>query len=170
MRKVASRSSQHSKMFGQPASSQTVCRPSARTRFFSDVYSGPVRTRVLIHGGFRSIGVWLLRASRRSSRRPSGTSSEVLTTTRLRPRHTRAGQAPPPRRCQEPRRQRSGTRSGVSLRPATQHHPQTPQALRESLERASGTAIFASLLAPPAIFASLFVLLKRFRGPEKDQN
>src|SRR6266852_4251601 len=32
MRKVASRSSQHSKMFGQPASSQTVCRPSLRTR------------------------------------------------------------------------------------------------------------------------------------------
>ncbi len=37
MRKVASRSSQHSKMFGQPASSQTVCRPSRRTSVFSSV-------------------------------------------------------------------------------------------------------------------------------------
>jgi len=37
MRKVASRSSQHSKIFGQPASSQTVCRPSLRTRAFSSV-------------------------------------------------------------------------------------------------------------------------------------
>ena len=49
-----------------------------RTRLFSSVYSGPVRSRVLIHGGLRSMGVWLLRASRRSSRRPSGASSEVL--------------------------------------------------------------------------------------------
>src|ERR1035438_5222851 len=32
MRKVASRSSQHSKMLGQPASSQTVCKPSRLTR------------------------------------------------------------------------------------------------------------------------------------------
>jgi len=53
---VASRSSQHSKMFGQPASSHTVCRPSRLTRFFSAVYSGPVRSRVLIHGGFLSMG------------------------------------------------------------------------------------------------------------------
>ena len=75
MRKVASRSSQHSKMFGQPASSQTVCRPSLRTRVFSSVYDGPVRSLVLIHGGFRSIGTWLLRASRRSMRRPSGAST-----------------------------------------------------------------------------------------------
>ena len=58
----------------------TVCKPSARTRPLSSVYAGPVRTRVLIHGGFRSIGVSLLRASRRSIRRPSGASSWVLTT------------------------------------------------------------------------------------------
>ena len=45
MRKVASRSSQHSKMLGQPASSHTVCSPSRRTRFFSSVYSGPVSER-----------------------------------------------------------------------------------------------------------------------------
>ena len=37
--------------------------------------SGPVRSRVLIHGGLRSMGVWLLRASRRSSLRPSGAST-----------------------------------------------------------------------------------------------
>src|ERR1035441_8871878 len=49
IRKVASRSSQHSKMFGQPASSQTVCRPSLRTRCLSSVYAGPVRSLVLIH-------------------------------------------------------------------------------------------------------------------------
>ena len=41
IRKVASRSSQHSKMFGQPASSQTVCRPSLWTRVLSSVYDGP---------------------------------------------------------------------------------------------------------------------------------
>src|SRR6266566_997706 len=77
IRKVASRSSQHSKMFGQPASSHTVCRPSRLTRLFSAVYSGPVRSRVLIHGGFLSMGVWLLRASRRSSLRPSGASTTL---------------------------------------------------------------------------------------------
>src|ERR1022692_3319588 len=75
MRKVASRSSQHSKMLGQPASSQTVCKPSRLTRLFSSVYAGPVRSLVLIHGGFRSMGVWLLRASSLSSRRPSGAST-----------------------------------------------------------------------------------------------
>src|SRR6202011_1309562 len=75
MRKVASRSSQHSKMLGQPASSQTVCKPSRLTRLFSSVYAGRVRSRVLIHGGLRSMGVWLLRASRRSSLRPSGAST-----------------------------------------------------------------------------------------------
>src|SRR6202035_2684735 len=62
-------------MLGQPASSQTVCSPSLRTRVFSCVYDGPVRSLVLIHGGFRSIGTWLVRASRRSIRRPSGAST-----------------------------------------------------------------------------------------------
>src|SRR3954451_4913677 len=61
-------------MLGQPASSQTVCRPSRRTRDFSSVYSGPVFRRVLIHSGLRSIGTWLLRTSRRSSFRPAGSS------------------------------------------------------------------------------------------------
>src|SRR4051794_26358233 len=59
-------------MLGQPASSQTVCRPSRRTSDFSSVYSGPVRSRVLIHSGLRSIGTWLLRTSMRSSLRPAG--------------------------------------------------------------------------------------------------
>src|SRR5918998_6534998 len=59
-------------MLGQPASSQTVCRPSRRTSDFSSVYSGPVLSRVLIHWGLRSIGTWLLRTSRRSSLRPEG--------------------------------------------------------------------------------------------------
>ena len=40
-------------MLGQPASSQTVCRPSRRTSDFSWVYSGPVLSRVLIHSGLR---------------------------------------------------------------------------------------------------------------------
>src|SRR5579859_1564755 len=75
IRKVASRSSQHSKMLGQPACSQTVCRFSRRTRSFSSLYCGPVRSRVLIQAGLRSIGVWLLRASSRSIRRPSGAST-----------------------------------------------------------------------------------------------
>src|SRR5919199_168520 len=61
-------------MLGQPASSQTVCRPSRRTSDFSSVYSGPVFNRVLIHSGLRSIGTWLLRTSRRSSLRPEGAS------------------------------------------------------------------------------------------------
>src|SRR4051794_8462775 len=61
-------------MLGQPASSQTVCRPSRRTSDFSSVYSGPVRSRVLIHSGLRSIGTWLLRTSRRSSFRPAGST------------------------------------------------------------------------------------------------
>src|SRR4051794_21287188 len=70
-------------MLGHPASSQTVCRPSRRTRLFSSVYSGPIRARVLIHDGFRSIGVWELRTSSRSIRRPSGCS--VVTPESLRP-------------------------------------------------------------------------------------
>src|ERR1022692_3380456 len=78
IRKVASRSSQHSKMLGQAASSQTVCRPSRLTSCLSSVYCGPVRSRVLIHGGLRSIGVWLLRASIRSSLRSPGASTTCL--------------------------------------------------------------------------------------------
>src|SRR3954447_26276153 len=63
-------------MFGQPASSQTVCRPSRRTSDLSSVYSGPVLSFVLIHSGLRSMGVWLLRTSRRSSFRPAGSIRE----------------------------------------------------------------------------------------------
>src|SRR5262244_383753 len=59
-------------MFGQPASWQTVCRPSRLTRLRSWVYSGPIIALTLIHGGFRSIGVSALRASMRNIRRPSG--------------------------------------------------------------------------------------------------
>src|SRR3954465_15274956 len=65
-------------MLGQPASSQTVCRPSRRTSDFSWVYSGPVLSRVLIHSGLRSIGTWLLRTSGRSSLRPAGSSGDPL--------------------------------------------------------------------------------------------
>src|SRR6478736_782900 len=64
-------------MLGQPAASQTVCRPSRRTSDFSSVYSGPVFSRVLIHSGLRSIGTWLLRTSRRRSLRPAGSSGEA---------------------------------------------------------------------------------------------
>src|SRR5918995_2051621 len=59
-------------MLGQPASSHTVCSPPERTSDLSSVYCGPVRALVLIHGGLRSIGVSLLRTSRRRSLRPSG--------------------------------------------------------------------------------------------------
>src|SRR4051812_13101615 len=71
-------------MLGQPASSQTVCRPSRRTSDLSSVYSGPVLSRVLIHSGLRSMGTWLLRTSRRSSLRPAGPirdGSELLVVT-----------------------------------------------------------------------------------------
>src|SRR6478609_1830519 len=63
-------------MLGQPAASQTVCRPSRRTSDLSSVYSGPVFSLVLIHSGLRSMGTWLLRTSRRSSLRPAGSSGE----------------------------------------------------------------------------------------------
>src|SRR5699024_1014886 len=72
IRNVASRSSQHSKILGQPASSHTVCSPSRRTRDRNSLYSGPIVARVLIHEGFFSIGTCELRASTRSILRPSG--------------------------------------------------------------------------------------------------
>src|SRR5664279_3314268 len=59
-------------MFGQAASWQTVCRPSRFTSAWRAVYCGPMVARVLIHSGLRSIGVAALRASMRSSLRPSG--------------------------------------------------------------------------------------------------
>src|SRR5690349_15283893 len=62
-------------MLGQPASSQTVCRPSDFTSALSDMYSGPITARVLIHDGFFSIGVCALRTSRRSIFRPSGVTA-----------------------------------------------------------------------------------------------
>ena len=72
MRNVASLSSQHSKMFGQAASWQTVCKPSVFTSVRRRVYSGPIFARVLIHSGLRSIGVSALRASMRNNLRSSG--------------------------------------------------------------------------------------------------
>ena len=72
IKKVASLSSQHSKIFGHAASWQTVCSPSVLTKLCSRVYSGPMFARVLIHSGFRSMGVSALRASMRRSLRPSG--------------------------------------------------------------------------------------------------
>src|SRR5690349_20778914 len=59
-------------MLGQPASWQTVWRPSVFTSCCRAVYSGPILARVLIHSGLRSIGVSELRTSRRRSLRPSG--------------------------------------------------------------------------------------------------
>src|SRR5918995_6838408 len=76
-------------MLGQPASSQTVCSPSRRTRPLSSVYSGPIRPRVLIHDGLRSIGVCALRTSSRSIRRPSGWIPACDTVTRLSLRRAR---------------------------------------------------------------------------------
>ena len=61
-------------MLGQPASWHTVCRPASATSCRRCVYSGPIRARVLIQGGFRSIAVSALRASSRSRRRPLGAS------------------------------------------------------------------------------------------------
>src|SRR5918994_1738145 len=72
IRKVASRSSQHSKMLGQPASWHTVCRSSDFTSDCSARYSGPIRAVVLIQDGFFSMGTLALRTSRRNSLRPSG--------------------------------------------------------------------------------------------------
>src|SRR4051794_4533164 len=77
MRKVASRSSQHSKMLRQPASWQTVWSPSDFTSDCRAVYSGPIFARVLIHSGLRSMGVWALRTSRRSILRPSGATADT---------------------------------------------------------------------------------------------
>src|SRR5690349_13293373 len=102
MRKVASRSSQHSKMLGQPASWQTVWSPSDFTRFCREVYSGPILARVLIHSGLRSIGVSALRISRRRSLRPSGAGA-VVTRLTLRRRAER-----PQSGCAAPQRGRSG--------------------------------------------------------------
>src|SRR3954464_7049138 len=64
-------------MLGQPASWQTVCRPSLFTSFCIAVYSGPIFARVLIHSGLRSMGVWALRTSRRSILRPSGATADT---------------------------------------------------------------------------------------------
>src|SRR5699024_8886474 len=64
-------------MLGHPASWQTVFRPSLLTREWSSVYSGPILALILIHGGFFSMGVSLLRASTRSSLRPSGAMVNV---------------------------------------------------------------------------------------------
>src|SRR5262245_33181943 len=62
-------------MLGQPASWQTVCRPSRSTRPRRCENCGPMVAFTLIHGGLRSIGVSALRASMRSIRRPSGATS-----------------------------------------------------------------------------------------------
>src|SRR3954469_17182660 len=72
MRNVASRSSQHSKMLGQPADWQTVCSSSDFTICCSSRYSGPIFAVVLIQDGFFSMGTLALRTSSRSILRPSG--------------------------------------------------------------------------------------------------
>src|SRR5687768_6881506 len=106
-------------MLGQPAASQTVCRPSRRTRDFSSVYSGPVFSRVLIHSGLRSIGTWLLRTSRRSSLRPDGAIGEseegVGATVSLMIGHGTRRRTPPPSRRRRGRRARGcgAGRSGL---------------------------------------------------------
>src|SRR3954451_11599028 len=113
-------------MLGQPASSQTVCSPSRRTSDFSSVYSGPVRSRVLIQSGLRSIGTWLLRTSRRSILRPAGSTRDpadalvsavsLLISTVLpvgtRPGHTGAPLIPPRALPAPDARRPPGTRPG----------------------------------------------------------
>src|SRR5947209_5555113 len=71
-------------MLGHPAASQTVCRPSRRTSPLSSRNDGPMVALVRIHGGLRSMGIWLLRISRRSSLRPPGPDAGVLTNATLR--------------------------------------------------------------------------------------
>src|SRR5689334_99960 len=128
IRNVASRSSQHSKMFGQPASSQTVCSPWLRTRFFRAVYSGPVRSRVLIHGGLRSIGTWLLRASMRSSLRPSGASTTVPGYF-WRRGHSARPQWPPGKECDDAlhHERPAGIRGHRGAGGGVRHHRAVPQ-------------------------------------------
>src|SRR5690349_12066580 len=115
MRKVASLSSQHSKMLGHPADWQTVWRPSDFTRLWRAVYSGPIFALVLIHSGLRSIGVSALRTSSRSSLRPSaeglGGMGAVVTPATLRrgsgaPNSGGGGASPHPRQCSGGREER----------------------------------------------------------------
>ena len=54
--KVAVPSFQHSNMFGQPASSQTVTNRLSRIRDLRRRYSGPVSKLIRIHSGFRPTG------------------------------------------------------------------------------------------------------------------
>jgi hypothetical protein len=70
MRKVASRSSQHSKMLGQPASWHTVCRPSRLTIEWISEYCGPILAVVRIHDGLLldgGLGVASLHAQQASA-------------------------------------------------------------------------------------------------------
>src|SRR5437660_2969231 len=71
-------------MLGQPASWQTVCRPSRLTSACSSVNSGPILARVLIHSGLRSIEVVALRASMRNMRRGGTSGRTEVTEFRLR--------------------------------------------------------------------------------------
>src|SRR5699024_10642203 len=79
MRKVASRSSQHSCMLGQLASWHTVCRDAPETRSLIALYSGPVFAVVRIQDGLFSMGVSAFFASMRSKRRPSGAVDMPIT-------------------------------------------------------------------------------------------
>src|SRR5712691_4787808 len=158
-------------MLGQPASSQTVCSPSRLTSCRSSVYWGPVRSLVLIHGGLRSIGVWLLRASIRSSRRSPGAST---TSTSL----CRQARAPSARDRSFLMRMKAGRRIGDHRSMPSQFDP--PSGTRDFLaaeltkrERAFGVlrSVFASYgfepLQTPA-FERVDVLLGKY-GDEADK-
>ena len=54
--KVAVPSAQHSPRFGQRASSQTVCRASARISRLTDAYASPTPMRTFSHSGRRPPG------------------------------------------------------------------------------------------------------------------
>ena len=60
---VAVPSPQHSKMFGQPASSHTVTRSSDRIVRFSSRYSGPMRALTRSHSGLRALISTFVRSS-----------------------------------------------------------------------------------------------------------
>ena len=101
--KVAVRCDQHSKMFGQPASSHTVWSCCSWTSRFSSRYSGPRSARTFIHSG------------RRPGPTPSG--RDLTLGTRRSPRSTAKRAARPgPRRRTTASTTRGRLRRGAELR------------------------------------------------------
>ena len=67
--KVACFFSQHSPIFGQPASSQTVCSRCSRSTRFNSRERGPSDRRTRIHSGFASAGADVIPITRRADSR-----------------------------------------------------------------------------------------------------